>query len=180
MYFAVPPHCADQARRLFRFRAETYGFIFQIFENPGYADYDRNAVVVNEANKLARMKVGCERRSPFEEERDEKSLRLAEHMAQRQQIENPNGLEQPCPLSVSGDFILEGTQIRADIPMPVHDTPGLTGGSRGVDDFDNIVRRYGSWGKVINRRQGGKRIQHFIADNKFRLRAVPDAADEIL
>src|SRR5262249_25781055 len=108
--------------------ATPFDFVLEVFENSRNAHRDRDPVVTDKACDLARMNVAGEDDRTFEKHRNEQALRLTEHMAQRQQIENTNGLKRPGPQPVLSDFLSKRPQVAADVAMSRQDTFGLGGG----------------------------------------------------
>src|SRR5215471_8232133 len=88
------------------------------------------------------MNFARERDGTFEKHRNEQTLRLAKHVAQRQQIQNTHRLKWTRPFPVLFNFLLKRPQVRADVSMAMHDAFGLACGSRRINDFNDVVRRH--------------------------------------
>src|SRR5213593_175847 len=129
MNAAVPPHAADDAEPTgvggsgVDGRTEpSFDFVLQVLENSRNADDHGNTVVMDHLHQPARMSFGRESGRAFKEKRNEQPLGLSEHMAQRKQVENSNGLDQTSPLLIFRDFFGKGTEVGTDVAVAVDHT----------------------------------------------------------
>ncbi len=81
------------------------------------------------------------RTRPGQHRRHECAHRLAEHVAERQQIEEANRQERLRPLPVLRDLFLDGNDVGEDVPMGDDDALWIRGRAGRKDDFRGIVRR---------------------------------------
>jgi hypothetical protein len=74
-----------------------------------------------------------------DEGRDEGGHRLPEHVAERQQVEEPDGEERPRPGLVLRDLPLDRQHVGEDVPVRQHHALGLGRRTRGEDHLGCIV-----------------------------------------
>ena len=156
-----------------------FDFVLQIFENARYAHEDRDSIVVNEIDELARMHLRCQCDSAFEEQRDEHSLRLPEHVTQRQEIKNPYGLEWTRPLSIFPDLILKRPKIGTDVPVTMNHALRIACCAGRVDDFDDVVRSDVGGCELPHRPERCDFVQSVVVDHQPGLRLRLNPADEV-
>ena len=166
----MTPHPARYAARIRAHYAAPFNFILQVLEDAGNRHDHRYPILANKLHDLAGMHLAGERRRAFEKKRNEQSLRLAEHMAERQQIENSNRLKWPRPFFVFGDLAAKRPEVRANIPVPVHHTFRLAGCSGCVNDFDDIARSDFARGESHRGRERRDGIKAGVVDDELGLR----------
>jgi hypothetical protein len=115
-------------------------FVSQVFQNSRNGNDNGDPLLPHNLNDSAGVYFRCKSDRAFKQEWYEDALKLAEHMAQWEQIQSANRLKRACPFFVFVDFRLKWRQVRADIPVAVHDAFGFACRSRRINDFDNIVR----------------------------------------
>src|SRR5271166_1453580 len=80
--------------------------------------------------------------------RQENSEELPEDVAQRQQVEKTQGMEDALVSQVRADPALQRLQVGEDVPVRNDHTARLSGGARGEDDLHDVVageRRRSAW-----------------------------------
>ncbi len=86
----------------------------------------------------ARVEIVHEHRRPAQQRWNENAERLAEQMAERQHVQNANGLERARQALVFLHLTLDGREVGADILVAMHDADRIAGGAGCVDDFDDV------------------------------------------
>ena len=70
-----------------------------------------------------------------QQRRNPDSHKLAEYMAERQRVQNPEWMKQALILEIFPHFPFDGTETRKYVAMCVDHTLGLAGSARSKDDL---------------------------------------------
>src|SRR5262245_31978219 len=144
MQFFVTPHPEGKGTSLLEgpvsFFLPAFDFILEILEDAWNAHHYRDSMVMSKLDDLAWMDFACEDGSTFEKHRHEQPEGLAEHVTERQEVQNAYRLEWPRPLPVLRNLILKWTQVRANVAMTMNDAFRFPGRARRVNNLDHIIR----------------------------------------
>ena len=77
--------------------------------------------------------------TPRQHRRDERRHRLAEHVAERQQVQEAQREERPAPLAVLQDLAFDRHDVRQHVAVGDDDALGLGGRAGGEDDLGDVV-----------------------------------------
>ena len=83
--------------------------------------------------------------TPGQHRRDEGGHGLAEHVAERQQVQEADGKKRPRVFAVFLDLAFHRNDVRENVAMRDDDALGLGGGAGGEDDFGDLVFVDGDW-----------------------------------
>src|SRR5262245_50080468 len=150
----------------------------QVFKNPRNTYSDRDAVFPEQLHDPEGMDFVRKDGGAFEKQRDEQTLRLAEHVAERQQVQNPNRLQDSRPLLVFRNFVPERAEIRADVAVTVNHALWLACRAGRVNDFDNIIWRDFGQVKGMDGRPSRHRVKHGVIDDQSRVGFCSNALDK--
>src|SRR5262245_10725673 len=181
MSFSKTPHANRKPSLSFvaPFGRFALDLMLQVLENSRNAHQRGDPVFADEMDDSAGMDFAREDDASAEEQRDEQSLRLPEHVAERQQIQNPNRLEGLRPPFVFRDFLLKGSQIGTDVAMSVNDTFRLASRARGVHNHHHVVGRNSRRGKRMNGRPGGDLAECRVIEAQSWFGLASDPLDEL-
>src|SRR6266850_7065923 len=124
---------------------------------------------MHQLDDTAGMSLRCECSGASEKKWNKDSLRLAEHVAQRKEIQNANRLKRTSPHFILRDLGLKRTKVGADVSMTMHHAFRLARRAGGVDDFNNVVRCDHDRFEAGGRRQVRNRVEKCIVDEERRL-----------
>ena len=83
---------------------------------------------------------------------EENSEKLAEHVAERKEVEKSQRMKEAFPAAVAIDFFFEGFEIGEQVAVGEDDAAGFGRGAGGEDNFDGIGalnRRGGKFGSAL-------------------------------
>ena len=112
----------------------------QAGQDPGHRNQDRDPMPADAVQDRAWMELGHEHHAAPQDEGNEESGGLTEHVAQGQEIQEPDGLERSGVFPVAGDLTGEGSQVGANVPVAVDDPLGRARGAGREDDLHRVVR----------------------------------------
>ena len=90
---------------------------------------------------LARVVAAHEDHDARQHRRDERRHRLAEHVAERQQVQEAQRKERRAPLAVLEHLALDRDDVRQHVAVGDDDALRLGGRARGEDDLGDVVAR---------------------------------------
>ena len=119
------------------------------------------------AHDVVRGERAREHGEPREHRRDERRHRLAEHVTEREQVQEADWCERPRVFRVLRDFAFDGNDVRQDVPVGEHDPLRVRRRPRRENDLDRLARIRGT--DVPPRRRGVTRTSD-VADRPDRPR----------
>ena len=139
----APPAAGHVGRRMLPggFRGEAQHMVAQHLQYPGHADHDRHAPPADLTHDVGRVVAAHEDRYPRQQRRDEGGHGLAEHVAERQQVEEPQRGERAGVAAVPEHLVLDGDHVREDVAVRQPHPLGVGGGARREDDLGQLVGR---------------------------------------
>src|SRR5579862_49938 len=139
--------------------------ILERFDEARDSDEHRYTLVVNRADHFRGVERVEEHRCAAQNLREENSEKLAEHVAERKEIEKAQRMKEAFPAAIAVDFFFEGFEVGEQVAVGEDDAAGLGRGAGGEDDFDRIGalnRRGGKCGDRLARWRG---LQAFEFDD---------------
>ena len=112
----------------------------QAVEDTRDADKDGDPLAPGGVQDRGRMQVSHERSRALEQEGDEDAHGLTEHVAEREQVEDPDRLEGPGPFLVAVVLLPDRVEVGADVAMEMDDPLRFRCRPGGVDNFHHVVR----------------------------------------
>ena len=121
--------------------SDTQDVLAQHVQDLRHGDEHRDAAVLDLCGDLARVVSAHEDDDPRQHRRNEGRHRLAEHVAERQEVQKANRRKWPAPLAVLHDFAFDRNDVRQDVAVGDDDAFGLGGRAGREDDLRHIVAR---------------------------------------
>ncbi len=125
----------------------------QDVEDLRHADDHRNPPAAHLGDDVDGVVAAHEHDDALQHRRDERGHGLAEHVAERQQVEKPQREEGTAPLAILQHLALDRHDVRQHVAMRDHHTLGLGRRARREDDLGHVVARDGDRGE-------GRRLGH--------------------
>ncbi len=122
-----------------RFRNLAQHVLLEHFEHLRHADEHRDAALADLTHDVVRCVAARKDDHPFEHRRHEGRHGLAEHVAERQQIEKPDRLERTNVSPVLRHLAFDRHDVREDVAMCQHHALGLRRRTRREDDLGGGV-----------------------------------------
>ena len=118
-----------------------FNVFLQRFDQPRHGYQHRNAFIVNGSHDFRWIQAVGKHRSRSENLRQKNPEHLAEHVAERKQIQKAQRMEDAFVAAVFVDFPLDGLKVREDVAMGQHDAARFSSGARREDDLNGIASR---------------------------------------
>jgi hypothetical protein len=122
------------------FAEVAFNFLLQRIHQPRNRYQHRNPLALDGGDDLGRIQRIFKNDSCAQQWRKKNSQKLPEHMTQRQQVEEAQGMHQPLILPILLDLPSQGNHVPGDIRMAEHDTLRFRGRPRSKDNFQRIRR----------------------------------------
>ncbi len=152
---AIPPPAPREVlfarRRLGRLGRRPQHVLAQHVEDLRHRHQHGHAARLDLPHDVVRVEAAHEHDRARQQRRDEGRHRLAEHVAQRQQVEEPDGRKRPRVLPVLHDLVLDRHDVGQDVAMRDDHAFRLGGGSRREDDLRRVVAGDGGAGRLARR-----------------------------
>src|SRR5580698_4842892 len=126
-------------------------FALQRFDESRNRNEHGNALVANHVNQVGRLQRIAEDQGARQKRRNEYSQHLAEHVAQRKQIQETQRMKKSLVAKIFLDLTLDRFDIGKHVAVRDHHAARLGRGARSEDDLQRI------WARE-SRRRVGRRI----------------------
>ena len=139
----------------------------------------RDAFAANRRHDFRGVECVLENDSAAQQRGKKDSEELAEDVAQRQQVQETNGMHEPLVLQIFSDFRFDGDEVADHVGVGEHDSLGLSRGAGGEDDFEWVgglnlrgTKAFGSMLRNYSAQIGG------VDGRDLLLADVPDLLEE--
>ena len=152
MHGAIPPPARRPVhlrRRLGRLRRHAHEMVPQDLEDLGHAHQHRHAPIVDLPDDVVGRVAAREHHEAGQHRRDERSHRLSEHVAERQEVEESNREKRPGPLAVLRDLPLDRHDVGEEVPVGDDHALRVGSGAGREDDLRRVVGRQLRWGLIL-------------------------------
>ncbi len=121
------------------FRKPVHDKVAQNLQNLWNGDQNRDAPRPDLARDFMRAGARNEHGRGGDKRRNNGRQELAEQVAHRQEVENPQRSEGAHVLAIGCDLVLDRPDLGREIPVRDHDSFGLGRRSRGKDNFGDVI-----------------------------------------
>ena len=156
MHPRLVPRIADRSQR----RIPGDHVVAQHLEHLRHADHDRDAPGADLPDDVGRGQAAREDHHAGQHRRDERRHRLAEHVAERQQVQKTDRRERSRVPAVLRDLALDRDDVREDVPVGEDHPFRFRGRAGREDDLDDVVGIARDGGSAAPRRVRRSRIGH--------------------
>ena len=116
-----------------------FDLLLQGLQHPRHTNQHGNALAVDGVHDFRRLEFLLKNNGAAQQRRQVHAQELPEHMAERQQIQEPDGVHQALILQIALHPALQGSDIRQHVAVADDDSAWLRGRTRGEDDLQSIL-----------------------------------------
>ena len=169
-------------------------FMAQGFQQARHGDQGGNSFALEGAQDLGGVEALLEYHRAGQQRRDEQAQELAEDVAQRNQVQETDGMDEALVFQVGADFSFKRLEVGEEVAVGEDHALGVGGGAGGKNDLQHVLAaqlRRGVGGARVARqclrqgfeqqdRQGGRQTGlRAGAEQEFGVHFARDPLDEI-